>query len=135
MDQPRLTQIDHFVLTVTDIDATIAFYTRVLGMRHAPFDVADGTTRHALRFGAHKINLHQAGAEFDPKAHRPVPGSADLCLLTDAPLSDWAAHLSATDTPIKDGPVPRSGAEGPILSLYIRDPDGNLIEISVPQRD
>ena len=133
MDQPRLTRIDHIVLTVADIEATIAFYTRVLGMVHAPFTVADGSTRHALRFGPHKINLHLAGAEFDPKARAPAPGTADLCFLTDAPLERWQAHFTDTAIPIEDGPVPRSGAEGPIDSLYIRDPDGNLIEVSVPR--
>mgnify|MGYP001800999025 FL=1 len=133
MDQPRLTRLDHLVLTVADIDATIAFYREVLGMVHAPFTVADGSTRHALNFGPHKINLHTAGAEFEPKARSPAPGSADLCLLTDAPLSVWQAHFKSTNTHIEEGPVPRSGAQGPITSLYIRDPDGNLIEISVPR--
>ncbi|WP_299685592.1 VOC family protein [uncultured Tateyamaria sp.] len=133
MNQPRLTQIDHLVLTVSDIDTTIAFYRDVLGMEHAPFVVADGSTRHALRFGPHKINLHLAGAEFDPKARAPSPGTADLCLLTDADLDKWQAHFAATHTRIEEGPVPRSGATGPITSLYVRDPDGNLIEISVPQ--
>ncbi|WP_415922147.1 VOC family protein [Tateyamaria sp. SN6-1] len=133
MDQPKLTSLDHLVLTVRDLDTTIAFYRDVLGMDHAPFQVADGSTRHALRFGPHKINLHRAGAEFEPKAQSPAPGTADLCFLTDVPIDDWQAHLRATGTDIEDGPVPRSGARGPITSLYIRDPDGNLIEISVPQ--
>lgn len=131
MKQPNLTQIDHLVLTVDDIDATVAFYCDVLGMVHAPFVVADGTTRHALRFGSQKINLHRAGEEFDPKARSPKPGTADLCFLTQTPLEDWKAHFNATKTRIEDGPVPRSGATGPIVSLYIRDPDGNLLEVSI----
>ena len=135
MDQPGLSRLDHLVLTVADVDRTIAFYRDVLGMDHAPFVVADGSTRQALRFGPHKINLHEAGAEFDPKARAPAPGTADLCFLTETPLPEWQAHLAATGTVIEDGPVPRSGAQGPILSIYIRDPDGNLIEISVLRPD
>lgn len=130
MEHPTLTSLDHLVLTVQDIDVTIAFYTTVLGMTHLPFQVADGSTRHALAFGAHKINLHQVDNTFDPKATRPTRGSADLCFLTDTPLPDWQAHLDRTGTEVEDGPVRRSGARFPILSLYIRDPDGNLIEIS-----
>ncbi|MEM8654221.1 MAG: VOC family protein [Pseudomonadota bacterium] len=130
MEQPKLSALDHLVLTVADLDATIAFYTRVLGMTHTPFQVADGSTRHALGFGTQKINLHQADTTFDPKAARPTKGSADLCFLTDVAIDTWQAHLHATDTTIEDGPVPRSGAQFPIISLYVRDPDGNLIEIS-----
>ncbi|WP_299151770.1 VOC family protein [uncultured Tateyamaria sp.] len=130
MEQPTVHTLDHLVLTVRDLDATLTFYTDVLGMAHAPFTIADGSTRHALQFGRHKINLHQAGAEFEPKAVTPTPGSADLCFRTEVPLSDWTAHLSATKTRIVEGPVMRTGATGPIRSLYIRDPDGNLIEIS-----
>lgn len=129
---PSLTALDHLVLTVADIEATIAFYTDILGMTAISFTPADGSTRHALTFGQQKINLHPAGAEFDPKAARPTPGSADLCFLTRAPLPDWQAHLTRHDVEILEGPVRRSGATGPILSLYIRDPDGNLIEISTP---
>ncbi|QUJ75906.1 VOC family protein [Sulfitobacter albidus] len=127
-----ITSLDHLVLTVADIDATIAFYTQALGMTHAPFTVADGSTRHALRFGESKINLHVSGAEFEPKAQNPTAGSADLCFLTDRPLADWQRHLAAHGTRIEEGPVPRSGATGPLISLYVRDPDGNLIEISAP---
>lgn len=130
MEQPKLKAFDHLVLTVKDIDTTVAFYTRVLGMTHMPFKVADGSTRHALAFGAQKINLHQAGNTFDPKAAHPTMGSADLCFLTNTPIDQWQAHFDATRTAIKDGPVRRSGAQFPILSLYIRDPDGNLIEVS-----
>ncbi|MEL6621181.1 MAG: VOC family protein [Pseudomonadota bacterium] len=133
MDQPRLACLDHLVLTVADIDATIAFYAGVLGMTHMPFQVADGSTRHALAFGAQKINLHRAGAEFDPKAAQPTRGSADLCFLTDTPLDVWSTHLARHGIEIEEGPVPRSGATGPILSLYLRDPDGNLIEVSTPR--
>jgi catechol 2,3-dioxygenase-like lactoylglutathione lyase family enzyme len=129
---PILTTLDHFVLTVADIETSIAFYTQALGMTHAPFTVADGTTRHALSFGTMKINLHQRGAEFEPKAQNVQTGSADLCFLTDTPLDQWQAHLTNHRTPIEIGPVPRTGATGPILSLYIRDPDGTLIEISTP---
>ena len=129
---PRLRSLDHLVLTVRDIPATLAFYRDVLGMEPLTFTGADGTTRHALRFGAQKINLHQAGAEFSPRAADPRPGSADLCFLGDAPLADWQAHLAARGVAVEDGPVPRSGATGPITSLYLRDPDGNLIEIATP---
>lgn len=128
---PRLTSIDHLVLTVADIDATVAFYVDVLGMGRQVFRPADGSTRMALRFGPQKINLHQAGAEFRPHGRSPTPGSGDLCFLTETPLEDWAAHLAACGVAVEEGPVTRSGATGPIRSLYIRDPDGNLIEVSV----
>lgn len=129
---PAVLALDHLVLTVADIPRTVDFYERALGMTAETFRPADGSTRTALRFGAQKINLHQAGAEFAPMAQRPVPGSADLCFLTDAPLSDWQAHLEAEGVAVEQGPVPRSGAAGPILSLYLRDPDGNLIEVATP---
>lgn len=126
---PRVVALDHLVLTVRDIDQTVAFYAR-LGMTHERFEAADGTIRNALKFGRQKINLHLSGAEFEPKAAHPGPGTADLCFLSDAPLADWA-NLPG----IEEGPVPRTGATGPILSIYLRDPDGNLIEISVPRSD
>ncbi|GGL75112.1 VOC family protein [Wenxinia marina] len=129
---PELRALDHLVLTVADLGRTIRFYRDVLGMRHAPFTVADGTTRHALTFGTQKINLHEAGREFDPKAAAPTPGSADLCFLTDVPLPEWQAHLEALGVAVEEGPIRRTGATGPILSLYLRDPDGNLIEVSTP---
>lgn len=129
----RVTSLDHLVLTVADIGVTVAFYTTVLGMRAERFQPADGSTRTALKFGAQKINLHQAGAEFDPKAAMPKPGSADLCFLTDVPLDDWQAHFAAHGVEVEEGPVARTGATGPILSLYLRDPDGNLIEVSTPR--
>ncbi len=128
---PKLSHIDHLVLTVADIPATTRFYEQVLGMQPRPFQAADGSARMALGFGAQKINLHQAGREFEPKARAPVPGSADLCFLSNTPLQEWQDHLRALGTEIEDGPVARSGATGPIMSIYLRDPDGNLIEISI----
>jgi len=127
---PTVQSLDHLALTVADLNVTLAFYTEVLGMRAERFTPADGSQRWALRFGSQKINLHQAGAEFLPKAARPTTGSADLCFLSDTPLADWQAHLDALKISPEDGPVRRSGAEGPILSLYLRDPDGTLIELS-----
>ncbi|WP_300515846.1 VOC family protein [Aliiroseovarius sp.] len=128
----RVTSLDHLVLTVADIGETVAFYTRVLGMQAERFQSADGTTRMALAFGVQKINLHQAGAEFEPRAAMPGPGSADLCFLTETPLADWQVHFVAHGLEVEEGPVARTGATGPILSLYLRDPDGNLIEVSTP---
>lgn len=124
--------LDHLVLTVADPDATVRFYEDVLGMRSEVFQPADGTTRTALKFGAQKINLHQAGREFEPKAAQPVPGSADLCFLSKLPIADWQALLEEKGIAIEQGPVPRTGATGPLISIYLRDPDQNLIEISNP---
>jgi catechol 2,3-dioxygenase-like lactoylglutathione lyase family enzyme len=121
-----ITGLDHLVLTVTDPDQTAGFYQRVLGMRPVTF----GAGRRALEFGTSKINLHQAGQEITPHAARPVPGSADLCLLTTTPPGQVLAHLGAQHVPVEDGPRPRTGAHGAISSIYIRDPDGNLIEIA-----
>ena len=121
-----ISHIDHVVFTVADIDATIEFYERVLGMRAVTF----GEGRRALEFGPNKINLHQAGKEFLPHAESPTPGSVDLCLITGIPLDRFVAHLEAAGVGIEEGPVTRTGATGPILSVYIRDPDSNLIEIS-----
>jgi len=118
--------LDHLVLTVADPDHTAEFYQRVLGMRPITF----GGSRRALEFGISKINLHQAGHEIIPHAACPVPGSADLCLITTTPPGRILAHLSAQHIPVEDGPVPRTGAHGPITSIYIRDPDRNLIEIA-----
>jgi catechol 2,3-dioxygenase-like lactoylglutathione lyase family enzyme len=129
---PSLHSLDHLVLTVANVDRTTAFYTDVLGMTAQVFRPADGSTRTALVFGRQKINLHPAATPFEPKAAHPIPGSADLCFLSDAPLADWQAHLSARGVRVEEGPIPRTGATGPILSLYIRDPDGNLIEIANP---
>lgn len=122
--------LDHLVVTVRDIDATVGFYVRVLGMIETRFTAKDGSRRVALGFGRQKINLHQAGREFEPRAAVAQPGSADLCFLTARPLADVMAHLQAEGVAILEGPVQRTGATGPILSVYIRDPDGNLIEIS-----
>lgn len=124
--------LDHLVLTVRDIPTSVAFYTGTLGMAAEEFVAADGSTRTALKFGSQKINLHQSGREFLPKARVPTPGSADLCFLTQTPLLRWIAHLAARGVPIDEGPIRRTGATGPIMSLYVRDPDGNLIEISTP---
>lgn len=125
----RIDRLDHLVLTVADIDATTDFYTRVLGMKAVTF----GAGRTALAFGQSKINLHQAGHEFEPKAHRPTPGSADLCLITTDSLDRVVEELVRHDVPIEEGPVERTGATGPILSVYFRDPDRNLIEVSTYQ--
>ncbi len=122
----RIDQLDHLVLTVRDLDATLAFYTRVLGMEAVTF--AGG--RRALAFGAQKINLHVQGKEFEPKADHPTPGSADLCFLTHVPLEEVQRHLTACGVPVIEGPVQRTGAQGPILSIYVRDPDQNLIEVA-----
>jgi catechol 2,3-dioxygenase-like lactoylglutathione lyase family enzyme len=119
-------RIDHVVLTVQSIDATCAFYARVLGMRPLTF----AGNRKALAFGRQKFNLHEAGREFEPKAARPTPGSIDLCLITSTPLDDVVAHLRRCDVEIIEGPVAKTGASGPIRSVYFRDPDQNLIEVS-----
>jgi catechol 2,3-dioxygenase-like lactoylglutathione lyase family enzyme len=122
----RIDRLDHLVLTVADIDATADFYTRVLGMEAVTF----GAGRTALAFGRSKINLHRAGHEFEPKAHRPTPGSADLCLIADGPLEQVVEDLAAHGVPVEEGPVERTGATGPIRSVYFRGPDLNLIEVS-----
>ncbi|MEM9798094.1 MAG: VOC family protein [Pseudomonadota bacterium] len=127
----QVTALDHLVLTVADPEASAAWYAAILGMVPETFRPADGTTRLALKFGQQKINLHRAGAEFRPHAAAPAPGTADLCFLTDTALTDWQAHLAGQDIPVEMGPVARTGATGPITSIYIRDLDGNLIEISV----
>jgi catechol 2,3-dioxygenase-like lactoylglutathione lyase family enzyme len=119
-------KLDHLVLTVTDIEATCRFYAEVLGMEVVEF----GAGRKALRFGDSKINLHQAGHEIDPKADRPTPGSADLCFITREPIGNVVEQLQTAGVAILEGPVPRTGALGPIQSVYFRDPDQNLIEVS-----
>lgn len=126
----KLNALDHLVLTVADIEATVRFYCDVLGMEAERFVPADGSTRWALKFGAQKINLHQVGSEFEPKAKQAMAGSADLCFLSDEPVADWQAHLADHGVRVIEGPVKRTGAQGPILSIYLRDPDGNLIEVS-----
>lgn len=122
----KIDTLDHLVLTVRDLDETIAFYSSVLGMQAVTF--AGG--RKALAFGAMKINLHQAGKELEPKAQQPTPGSADLCFITSVPIQDVVAHLAGCEVKLLEGPVERTGAQGPILSVYFRDPDMNLIEVS-----
>ncbi len=118
--------IDHIVLTTRDRERCIDFYTRVLGMRLEEF----GAGRVAVRFGDQKINLHVAGKEFEPKADRPTPGSLDLCFIASVPLSEVVQRLKDSGVSIIEGPVRRTGAEYPILSVYVRDPDLNLVEIS-----
>jgi catechol 2,3-dioxygenase-like lactoylglutathione lyase family enzyme len=122
----RIDHLDHLVLTVADVDATVAFYTRVLGMEAVEF----GGGRRALAFGPSKINLHEAGREIEPKAERPTPGSADLCLITLDPIEQVRRELAEAGVAVEQGPVERTGARGPLLSVYLRDPDGNLVEIS-----
>lgn len=118
--------IDHIVLTARDLTATLAFYQDVLGMRVETF----GKQRKALIFGQQKINLHQQGQEFEPKAALPTPGSQDLCFIAATPLEQVIAHLQRCGVAILEGPVARTGATGTIRSVYFRDPDGNLIEVS-----
>jgi catechol 2,3-dioxygenase-like lactoylglutathione lyase family enzyme len=127
---PTLTSLDHLVLTVQDIEKTLAFYIHILGMSKTSFQPEDSPLRHALCFGEQKINLHEARAPFSPRARFATPGSADLCFLSQTPLPVWQTHLAAHDITIERGPIPRTGAHGPITSIYVRDPDGNLIEIS-----
>ena len=119
--------LDHLVLTTAHPEACIAFYTEVLGMRLEIF----GAGRKAFCFGAQKINLHLKGHEFEPKAHVPMPGALDLCFIVSQPLEAVMARLAAFNVPIAEGPVPRTGATGPIRSVYVRDPDLNLIELAV----
>lgn len=122
----RIDRIDHIVITAFDVERTIDFYTRVLGMEAITF--AGG--RRALAFGRQKINLHQAGREFEPKALKPTPGAIDLCFITEGSLDEVAAHLKTCGVKIAEGPVEKTGALGPMQSIYFRDPDGNLIEVS-----
>jgi catechol 2,3-dioxygenase-like lactoylglutathione lyase family enzyme len=124
----RIDRVDHLVLTVADIARSCAFYAEALGMEVETF----GEGRKALKFGVQKINLHQTGREFEPKAKAPTPGSGDLCFIAATPLEETIAHLARLGVAIEVGPVERDGATGPIRSVYIRDPDGNLIEIANP---
>ncbi|HDR9838113.1 TPA: VOC family protein [Burkholderia multivorans] len=121
-------RIDHLVLTCVDPERTRQFYVDVLQMRLETF----GAGRIAFRFGNQKINLHVRGAELEPKAHLPVPGALDLCLIAAVPLDDVIAHLARVGWPIVEGPVERTGATQRIRSVYVRDPDLNLIEIAEP---
>src|SRR4051812_18142147 len=122
----KIDRIDHLVLTVADIDATVAFYTKVLGFNVTTF----GEGRKALTFGRQKFNLHQRGKEFEPKAKAPTPGAIDICLIASTPLGEVVEELRALGIAIEEGPINRTGAVGPICSVYLRDPDQNLIEIA-----
>lgn len=122
----KIDNLDQLVLTVKDIEATASFYSRVLGIDVITF----GGSRNALAFGAQKINLHQHRKEFEPKAQYPMPSSADLCFITSVPLPEVVKHPSSCNIAVIEGPVQRTGATGPILSVYFRDPDMNLIEVS-----
>jgi catechol 2,3-dioxygenase-like lactoylglutathione lyase family enzyme len=122
----QISRLDHLVLTVADIDATCRFYEQVMGMQTVTF--AGG--RKALAFGQQKINLHPHGREFEPKAKTPMPGSADLCFIATTPIDQVLAHLQACGVAALEGPVARTGALGPIISVYFRDPDDNLVEVS-----
>ena len=121
-----ISHLDQLVLTVANIENTARFYTSVLGMETETF----GKGRMALRFGEQKINLHQAEKEFEPKALKPTPGSADLCFITETPLDEAMEHVRSQGVHIIEGPVTRTGATGPIRSFYFRDPDGNQIEVA-----
>lgn len=121
----KISHLDHLVLTVSNIETTCHFYQTVLGFEVITFK----GNRKALKFGNQKINLHQQGNEFEP-ALQPTPGSADLCFISDTPISEVVTHLNQLNIQIEEGPIERTGAMHPILSVYIRDPDQNLIEIS-----
>jgi catechol 2,3-dioxygenase-like lactoylglutathione lyase family enzyme len=125
---PLIAHLDHLVLTTINLEACMDFYVRVMGMRLETF----GEGRLAFRFGDQKINVHVRGKEFEPKAHLPVPGSLDLCFIATCSLGEVIEHLRGCHWPIIEGPVQRTGATGPIRSVYVRDPDLNLIEISEP---
>ncbi|MFY1705301.1 VOC family protein [Micromonospora sp. WMMA1923] len=127
----RIQRIDHLVLTVTDLDRTVDFYTKGLGMRVETVDEG----RRVLSFGGQRIHLHEAGREVDPKATRPTPGSGDLCLVTDSPLAEVREHLAGLGVTVELGPVRRTGAMGPMTSIYVRDPDDNLIEVASYRRE
>ncbi|MDH5424937.1 MAG: VOC family protein [Gammaproteobacteria bacterium] len=122
----KILSLDHLVLTVNDLNTSIDFYCSLLGMKHIQF--ADN--RHALAFGEQKINLHQADKIFQPAAHAPVAGSADLCFIVETPLKQIIAELNAAGVDIFEEPIERTGATGKLLSIYIRDPDLNLLELS-----
>ncbi|XP_060072324.1 glyoxalase domain-containing protein 5-like [Ylistrum balloti] len=119
-------RLDHFVITVKDVDATCEFYSRVLGMEVSTFKGG----RKALNFGQQKINIHEHKKEFEPKANLPTPGSADVCFITQETLDNVIQHLKDCKVTMLEGPVERTGAVGPIMSVYFRDPDNNLIEVS-----
>ena len=122
----RIQGLDHLVLSVTDLQRTLAFYTGHLGMT----EVRYGDGRVALVFGGQKINLHSAASPCLPHALLPTPGSADLCFIVAEPVAELQAILEKAGVPVEQGPVPRTGATGPLLSIYLRDPDGNLVELA-----
>lgn len=122
----KIDTLDHLVLTCTDVDTTIAFYSKVMGMEAVSF----GEGRRALRFGSSKINLHQQGEQYELDAQHAIPGSADLCFITSIPLEKVIDHLADCDVAIIRGPVEQIGAIAPLRSVYFRDPDQNLIEVS-----
>jgi catechol 2,3-dioxygenase-like lactoylglutathione lyase family enzyme len=131
METLKIQSIDHIVMQAADVAATVAFYTEIMGMEHSEFQPpTGGPVRQSLHFGNQKINLHNASSPYIPHAKNPVAGSVDLCFITDQPLGDWQQHLANHSVEIEDGPVRKTGANGPLLSVYIRDPDDNLIEIS-----
>ena len=121
-------RLDHLVLTVGDVGVSARFYSEVLGLRAQTF----GEGRTALVGDGWKINLHPASAPIVPHASRPTPGSADLCFLLDVPLADAITRLGDLGVPVEAGPVRRTGSRGPIVSAYLRDPDGNLVELAEP---
>jgi len=122
----NIERVDHVVLTVHDLDSTCEFYSRVFGMQVVTFE----EDRKALQFGQQKLNLHAAGKEFEPKAVNATPGSGDLCFITKTPLEEVIQHMKNCHVEILQGPVRRTGAMGAIASIYVSDPDGNLIEVS-----
>lgn len=124
-------RIDHIVLTTRDREGCVRFYTEVLGMKLEAFETPTGT-RWALKFGGQKINLHEWGREFSPRAHVAAPGTLDLCFIASVPLEAVIRRLAEKNVPILEGPLGKTGAQGPIRSVYVRDPDLNLIEIAVP---
>jgi len=122
----EISKLDHFVLTVKDVDKTVLFYESVMGMKKE----VSGLGRVALKYGDQKINLHEFGHEVEPKANKPTPGSADLCFITTTPLKKAMSHVVSCGVEIIAGPAERTGANGPIRSFYFRDPDQNLIEVA-----
>ena len=131
MKKPDIQSIDHVVMQAADVPETIKFYTKILGMTHSEFQPpTGGPVRQSLHFGVQKINLHDAESPFLPHARNPAAGSVDLCFITQQSLGDWQQHLANCGVVIENGPICKTGANGPILSIYIRDPDGNLIELS-----
>jgi catechol 2,3-dioxygenase-like lactoylglutathione lyase family enzyme len=122
----EINRLDHLVLTVKDLEKTVSFYVAVMGMKKEVF----GDGRVALKYGSQKINLHEFGKEFEPNAKKPMPGSADLCFITQTPLNEAMAHVKRCGVEIIEGPVEKTGAKGPIRSFYFRDPDHNLIEVA-----